>query len=81
MPEKHSCPDVLRFSRMIGEHHLLLSGGVLDQPVIMRAVRYAGWLDDLWRRMNTDKWKAENEDEFRTMNQINEVRAKLENNG
>lgn len=77
MPETHPCPDVLRFSRMIGDHHLLIGGGVLDQPVILRAVRYAGYVDDLWGRMKTDGFKPTTEDEIKTINEINKVRERL----
>lgn len=77
-PDKHPCPAPLRFSRMMGEHHLLINGGVLDQPLMLQAVRYAGYLDDLIKtRMPSKDFKVRDDAESKLVDEIIELQREL----
>lgn len=79
--EQSPIPETLRLARLIGEHHLLTGGGVLDQPVIMIAVNYARYLDDLWQRMSGDGFKPQSESEIKTVEKINDLRREILSGG
>ena len=63
---------------MIGERHLLVGGGVLDQPLILRAVRYAGYLDYLiGTRMQSADFKTRDKEEEELVEKIQDMQREI----
>jgi hypothetical protein len=77
--QKYVCPAPLYLARQVGEHHLLVAGGVLDQPIIWTAVQYARYIDQLIDRTNAEGFKVSslNADEMKLHDTITDIRREL----
>ena len=44
-PERYPCPCALTMNRRLGDYHLIVAGGIADQPAgAWLAQQYAGWI-------------------------------------
>ena len=61
-PEKYPCPELLALGRQLGENRMLVSGGLLDQPIEWDAIQYAVGIDQYITRSRIKDFKPEPEE-------------------
>ena len=77
--EKYPIPEALRIGRQMGDNHLLVSGGVLDQPLMLTEVMCARGIDAFMDRINIEGFKLSslNKSEAELHEQITEITKEI----